>query len=175
MNCYDSTSNNSILQASAWLDVAHALLSAQRSEFIANVNFLFSRRHHSQCSAVFLRSYQDKKQYFDLQRTLSKGAKSAAAASAHNLLDNATRVCAMLTEDAYTCLLAQQYSRKITASVPDDVLCFTADSEGWLLQATHLLHTGLTMDQYLEFDCSIATVDMDRGGSTMMAGYGNLA
>jgi hypothetical protein len=50
-----------------------------------------------------------------------------------------------------------------------------ADSEGWLLQANHLLHTGLTTDQYLEFDCAIAAVETDRGGSTMTAGYGNLA
>jgi hypothetical protein len=81
----------------------------------------------------------------------------------------------MATEDAYTCLLAQQSSGKIAASVPDDDLHFLADSEGWLLQANHLLHTGLTMDQYLEFDCKIAAVETDRGGSMMTAGHGNLA
>jgi len=75
---------------------------------------------------------------------LSKGAKSAAVASVCDLLDHATRVCAMLTEDAYTCLLAQQSSGKIAASAPYDDLHFTADSEGWLSQANHLLHTGLT-------------------------------
>ena len=36
-------------------------------------------------------------------------------------------------------------------------------------------HTGLTTDQYLEFDCAIAAVEMNYGGSTMMAGYDNLA
>ena len=81
----------------------------------------------------------------------------------------------MATEDAYTCLLAQQSSGKIAVSAPDDDLHFTADSEGWLLQANHLLHTGMTTDQYLEFDCAIAAVETDRGGSTMTAGYGNLA
>ncbi len=81
----------------------------------------------------------------------------------------------MATEDAYACLLAQQSSRKIAVSAPDDDLRFTAASEGWLSQANHLLHTGLTTDQYLEFDCAIAAVETDRGGSTMMAGYGNLA
>jgi hypothetical protein len=60
----------------------------------------------------------------------------------------------MATEDAYTCLLAQQSSGKIAASVPDDDLRFSADSEGWLSQANHLLHTGLTTNQYLEFDCA---------------------
>ena len=43
------------------------------------------------------------------------------------------------------------------------------------MQANHLLHTGMTTDQYLEFDCAIAAVETDRGGSTMTAGYGNLA
>ena len=81
----------------------------------------------------------------------------------------------MATEDAYTCLLAQQSSGKIAVSAPDDDLRFMADSEGWLSQANHLLHTGMTTDQYLEFDCAIAAVEMDRGGSTMTAGYGNLA
>jgi hypothetical protein len=81
----------------------------------------------------------------------------------------------MTTEDAYTCLLAQQSSGKIAASVPDDDLRFSANSEGWLSQANHLLHTGLTTDQYLEFDCAIAAVETDRGGSTMTAGHGNLA
>jgi hypothetical protein len=50
-----------------------------------------------------------------------------------------------------------------------------ADCEGWLSQANHLLHTGLTTDQYLEFDSAIAAVETDRGGSTMTVGYGNLA
>ena len=36
----------------------------------------------------------------------------------------------MATEDAYTCLLAQQSSGKIAVSAPDDDLHFTADSEG---------------------------------------------
>ena len=81
----------------------------------------------------------------------------------------------MATEDAYTCLLAQQSSGKIAVSAPDDDLRFMADSEGWLSQANHLLHTGMMTDQYLEFDCAIAAVKTDRGGSTMTAGYGNLA
>ena len=38
----------------------------------------------------------------------------------------------MVTEDTYTCFLAQQFSGKIAVSAPDDDLCFTADSEGWL-------------------------------------------
>ena len=80
---------------------------------------------------------------------LSKGAKSAAVASARDLLDNAARVRTMATEDALTCLLAQQSSGKVAVSAPDDSLRFTADSEGWLSQANHVLHTGMTTDQYL--------------------------
>jgi hypothetical protein len=81
----------------------------------------------------------------------------------------------MATKEAYTCLLAQQSSGKIAVSASDDDLRFTAASEGWLSQTNHLLHTGLTTDQYLEFDCAITAVETDRGGSTMTAGYGNLA
>ena len=96
-------------------------------------------------------------------------------ASARDLLDNAAQVCTMATEDTYTCLLAQQSSGKIAAYAPDDDLCFTADSEGLLLHVNHLLYTGLMTEQYLEFDCAIAAVETDRGGSTMTAGNGNLA
>ena len=74
---------------------------------VANVSICKDASHDLQCyldlmmrieaaarraiseAVVFLRSYQDKKQYFDLQSTLSKGAKSAAVASVHDLLDNA--------------------------------------------------------------------------------------
>ncbi len=39
-----------------------------------------------------------------------------------DLLDNAAQVRTMVTEDAYTCLLAQQSSGKIAVSAPDDDL-----------------------------------------------------
>jgi len=41
LKCYDRKSKNSILQASARLVFALALLSAQRNEFIADVYFYF--------------------------------------------------------------------------------------------------------------------------------------
>jgi hypothetical protein len=62
------------------------------------------------------RSYADKKQYFDLQATLSKEANVVAVASACSLLDNAARVPSTATEDAYECLLAQQSDGKIAAA-----------------------------------------------------------
>jgi len=79
-------------------------------------------------------------------------------------------------EDPYICLLAQQSSGKIAASAPDNCLHFTAESEGWPSQANHDLHNGLTMDQYLQFNSSLSidAVNMDCGGSTMTAQYGNL-
>ncbi len=52
-------------------------------------------------------------------------------ASACDLPDNAAQVRTMVTEDAYTCLMAQQSSRKIAVSAPYGDLRFTADSEGW--------------------------------------------
>ena len=78
-------------------------------------------------------------------------------------------------EDAYECLLAKQSDGKIAATAQDECLYFTAASEGWLSQANHLLHNGMTTGQYLELEGVISVVEKERGGSTMTAGYGNLS
>ena len=44
---------------------------------------------------------------------MTKDAKAAVVALAHDLLDNVARVQSTSTEDAYVCLLAQQCSKKI--------------------------------------------------------------
>ena len=97
------------------------------------------------------RSYADKKHYFALQATLSNESNVVAVTSARSLLDNASRVRSTTTEDAYECLLAQQSDGKIAAVARDESLCFTAASEGWLLQANYLLHNGMTTSQCLDF------------------------
>ena len=114
-------------------------------------------------------------QYFDLQTTLSKEANVVVVASARSLLDNAARVRSTAMEDAYECLLAKQSDGKIAAAARDECLYFTAASEGWLSQANHLLHNGMTTGQYLELKGAISIVEKERGGSTMTAGYGNLS
>ena len=101
---------------------------------------------------------------------MSKEANVVAVASAHSLLDNAARVHSTALEDAYECLLAQQSDGKIAAGAQDKSLRFTAASEGWLLQANHLLHNGMTTNQYLEFKGAIGVVEKERGGLTMTAG-----
>ena len=77
--------------------------------------------------------------------------------------------------DAYESLLAKQSDGEIAAAARDESLWFTAASEGWLLQANHLLHNGMTIGQYLELEGAISIVEKERGGSTMMAEYGNLS
>jgi hypothetical protein len=47
-------------------------------------------------------------------------------------------------------------------------------SEGWLLQANHLLHNGMSTDQYIDLKDAISIVEKEPGGSTMTTGYGNL-
>jgi len=106
---------------------------------------------------------------------LSNEANVVAVASARSLLDNAARVRSTAMEDAYECLLAKQSDGKIAADARDECLRFTAASEGWLSQANHLLHNGMTTGQYLELEGAISVVEKERGGSTMTAGYGNLS
>jgi hypothetical protein len=106
---------------------------------------------------------------------LSKEANVLAVASARSLLDNAARVRSTAMEDAYECLLAKQSDGKIAAAARDECLCFMAASEGWLSQANHLLHNGMTTGQYLELKGAISIVEKERGGLTMTAGYGNLS
>ncbi len=149
----------SMLQASARLALALALLSAQRSKLFF---MLFSILTHPLT-------------FFELQTTLSKEANIVAVASARSLLDNAARVRSTAMENAYECLLAKQSDGKIAASAQDKCLRFTAASEGWLLQANHLLHNGMTTGQYLELEGAISIVEKERGGSTMTAEYGNLS
>jgi len=96
-----------------------------------------------------LRSYADKRQHFDLQATMSKEADVVAVASARSLLDNAGRVRSTAMEGAYECLLAKQSDGKIAAPARDESLHFAAASEGWLLQTNHLLHNGMSTDQYI--------------------------
>jgi hypothetical protein len=78
-------------------------------------------------------------------------------------------------EGAYECLQAKQLNGNITASARDESLRFAAESEGWLSQANHLLHNGMSTEQYLELEGAIGVVERERGGSTMTAGYGNLS
>jgi hypothetical protein len=68
----------------------------------------------------------------------------------------------------------EQLDGKIVASARDESPRFAAESEGWLLQANHLLHNGMSTEQYLELEGAIGVVERERGGSTMTAGYGNL-
>jgi len=110
-----------------------------------------------------------------MQTTLSKEANVVAVASAHSLLDNAARVHSTVIEDAYESLLAKQSDGEIAVVARDESLRFTAVSEGWLSQANHLLHNGMTTGQYLELEGAIRVVEKERGGSTMTAEYGNLS
>ena len=110
-------------------------------------------------------------QYFDLQASLSKEVNIVAVASACSLLDNAARLHSTAMEGAYECLQAKQLDGKIAASAWDESLRFAAESEGWLSQANHLLHNGMSTEQYLELEGAIGIVERERGGST---GYGNL-
>ena len=158
---------HSILQASARLALARALLSAQRSKLLIILISILTHLLTFYC----LRSYADKKQYSDLQASLSKEANIVAAASARSLLDNTVRVRSMAMEGAYECLQAKQVNGKIATSARDESLRFAAESEGWLSQANHLLHNGMSTEQYLELEGAIGVVERERGGST---GYGNL-
>ncbi len=106
---------------------------------------------------------------------MSKEANVVAMASARSLLDNAARVRSTATEGAYECLQAKRLNGKIFASTRDESLRFAAKSEGWLSQANHLLHNGMSTEQYLELEGAIGVVERERGGSTMTAGYGNLS
>ena len=106
---------------------------------------------------------------------MSKEANIVAVASARSLLDNAARVRSTAMEGAYECLQAKQLDGKIVASARDESLRFAAESEGWLSQANHLLHNGMSTEQYLELEGAIGIVERERGGSTMTAGYGNLS
>jgi hypothetical protein len=106
---------------------------------------------------------------------LSKEANVVAVASACSLLDNAARVHLMTMEGAYECLLAKQSDGKIAALAQDESLHFAAASEGWLLQVNHLLHNGMSTDQYIELKGVISIVEKERSGSTMTTGYGNLS
>ncbi len=122
-----------------------------------------------------LRSYADKKQYFYLQATLSKEANLVAVASARSLLDNAAGVHSIAMEGAYECLLAKQSDGEIAALARDKSIHFVAASEGWLSQANHLLHNGMSTDQYIKLEGAISVVEKEHGGSTMTAEYGNLS
>ncbi len=81
----------------------------------------------------------------------------------------------MTMEGAYECLLAKQSDGKIAALAQDESLHFAAASEGWLLQVNHLLHNGMSTDQYIELKGVISIVEKERSGSTMTTGYGNLS
>ena len=162
---------HSMLRASARLALARVLLSAQRSKLLFILISILTQLLTFYC----LRSYTDKKQYFALQASLSKEANIVAVASARSLLDNAARVRSTAMEGAYICLQAKQpLDGKIAASARDESLSF-AESEGWLSHANHLLHNGMSTEQYLELEGAIGVVERERGGSTITAGYGNLS
>ena len=65
-----------MLRASARLALAHVLLSAQRSKLLIILISILTHLLTFYC----LRSYADKKQYFDLQASLSKEANIVAIA-----------------------------------------------------------------------------------------------
>jgi hypothetical protein len=102
-------------------------------------------------SGLSMNSYSQKKQYFDLERLNGTVSKSAAEASANNLIDNAARVRTMVVDDSYDYHRKQKEEGKLSSSVSDAILQNTAASEGWLAQANHLLHQGVKSSQYLEF------------------------
>ena len=81
----------------------------------------------------------------------------------------------MVVDDSYDCHRKQKEEGKLSSSVPDAILRNTAASEGWLAQANHLLHQGVTSSQYLEFEHLIRTVEQQHGGAMSTAEYGNLS
>ena len=97
-----------MLRASARLALARGLLSAQRSKLLFILISILTQLLTFYC----LRSYTDKKQYFDLQESLSKEANIVAVASARSLLDNAARVRSTAMEGAYECLQAKQQAAR---------------------------------------------------------------
>ena len=99
-----------MLRASARLALAHVLLSAQRSKLLIILISILTHLLTFYC----LRSYADKKQYFDMQTTLSKEANVVAVASAHSLLDNSAQVRSTVIEDES--LLAKQSDGEIAAA-----------------------------------------------------------
>ena len=103
---------HSMLRASARLALTRALLSAQRSKLLFMLITILAQLLTFYC----LRSYADKKQYFDLQASLSNETNVVVVASARSLLDNSARVRSTAVEDAYECLLSQQSNGKIAAA-----------------------------------------------------------
>ncbi len=77
-------------------------------------------------------------------------------------------------EDLYHFLVSQRKAGRISSLIPDDMILNTAESEGWLVQSNHLLHTVMTTGQYLEFETAINALDEENGGAMMTAGYGNM-
>ena len=130
------------------------------------------------CSCSFvctMNSYSQKKQCFDLERSKGTMSKPVAEASANNLLNNAARVRTMVVDDSYDYQRKQKEEGNLSSSVPDAILRNTAASEGWLAQANHLLHQGVTSSQYLEFEHAVRTVEQQHGGATKTKKYGNLS
>jgi hypothetical protein len=143
-------------------------LSAQRSEFFSvDLHLSF---HSNLLSSCLLSSYTKKKQYFELERMKSNEARIVAEASANDLLNNAAKVHTMTAEESYKFYLKQEEPKYI----PDACIQKMSASEGWLAQTNHLLHTGVTTSQYLEFEHAIRTAEQQHGGPMWTKKYGNL-
>ena len=91
-----------------------------------------------------------------------------AVVSTHDLLDISARVCMAVADKAYEDYFEQQ------PSVPDNCLCQTATSKGWLAQANHLLYNGLTTDQYLVLEGAASNAEMEHCNTMWMEKLGNL-
>ena len=115
-----------------------------------------------------------KKQFFEQEKSNKSTKNALRAVSARDLLRAATRVRDTAYEESYKTLSSKKSKGKLAATVADAVLRRTALSEGWLAQSNHLLHTGITTNQYLELKGAISALKCQHGGSTMTTAYGNL-
>jgi len=116
-----------------------------------------------------------KKQFFEQEKSNKSTKNALQAESARDLLRAATRVRDTAYEEYYKTLSSKKSKGKLAATVPDTVLRRTALSEGWLAQSNHLLHTGITTNQYIELEGAISALERQHGGSTMTTDYGNLS
>jgi hypothetical protein len=124
---------------------------------------------------LFLSSYIKMKDHFNSERLLDTQKKQQAIANARDLVDNAARVCALTDGAMFDLYSSKQEKGMIAASVSDAYLQRNASHQGFLVQANHIIHTGINYQQLMEFESAISTLEQENGGSMMTSDGINLS
>ena len=129
--------------------------------------------HQALTSCFYNRKYEEYSAHFDLVRQQKRADNKARKKAACDLLDDAARTRDIARKAHISHLLKRQENGEIASDVPREALEKQAMTFAFHNQATHLVNSSLSTEQFAELDQSIRDIE-HQNGPTITENHGDM-